>query len=114
MTTTIQRYMDLPKFISLLQTNSLYLAKMSIFEDALEGGLTATDYLKTSNDLARLDLAINGLRPVANEAEHTRTHRLENLLVHSQPLPQLSHQLIWRTLKAQILKFKAMCREYKH
>lgn len=78
MTTTIQRYMDLPKFISLLQTNSLYLAKMSIFEDALEGGLTATDYLKTSNDLARLDLAINGLRPVANEAEHTRTHRLEN------------------------------------
>ena len=41
--TVIQRYMNLSKFIYLLQNSTLFLPKMSIFDDQLDGGLTAID-----------------------------------------------------------------------
>lgn len=79
MSAIIQRYMDLPKFVSLIQTRSLYLAKMSAFEDALEGGLTVRDFFKVSNAPAILDLALNGAWPAANETADQRVARLEGL-----------------------------------
>jgi hypothetical protein len=66
-TSTLQRYMNLPKFVYLLQESALFLPKMSVFEDHLEGGLTARDYFSHSNDAARIDIGINALWPVANE-----------------------------------------------
>lgn len=74
----IQRYMDLPKFVSLVQTRSLYLAKMAAFEDALEGGLTVDDFFKTSNAPAHIDLAINDIWPRAAETADERASRLES------------------------------------
>lgn len=55
----IQRYMNLSKFLYLLQNSTLFLPKMSIFDDHLEGGLTASDYLKNANDAPAFDIAIN-------------------------------------------------------
>lgn len=75
---TIQRYMNLPKFMYLLQENSLFLPKMSIFGDQLEGGLTARDYLKTSNEASELDIGINGFFPVVGETPESREERLNN------------------------------------
>lgn len=75
----IQRYMDLPKFVSLVQTRSLYLAKMSAFEDALEGGLTVDDFFRTSSAPALIDLAINDIWPMAAEPADERASRLESL-----------------------------------
>ncbi|WP_298941554.1 DUF2971 domain-containing protein [uncultured Psychromonas sp.] len=54
----LQRYMDLSKFMYLLQKSSLFLPKMSLFDDHLEGGLTAIDYLSSSNDFAHLDIGM--------------------------------------------------------
>lgn len=73
----LQRYMNLPKFMYLLQESALFLPKMSIFEDHLEGGLTAKDYLATSNDAAIFDVAINGFWPASNETADARMRRLE-------------------------------------
>ena len=55
--------MDLPRFLGLVQTRSLYLSKMSAFEDALEGGLTVDDFFKTSNAPALIDLAMTDIWP---------------------------------------------------
>ncbi|MDO6825608.1 hypothetical protein [Marinobacter sp. 1_MG-2023] len=74
----IQRYMDLPKFVGLVQTRSLYFAKMSAFEDALEGGLTVDDFFKTSNAPAHIDLAINDIWPRAAETADERASRLKS------------------------------------
>ncbi|KAA0010761.1 hypothetical protein F0A17_16220 [Billgrantia pellis] len=79
MAAIIQRYMDLPKFVNLIQTNSLYFSKMSAFEDALEGGLTVSDFFKTSNMISILDIAVNGALPPANEDAVARVARLEGL-----------------------------------
>jgi hypothetical protein len=73
----LQRYMDLPKFMYLLQREALFLPKMSVFDDQLEGGLTAKDYLSTSNDAAIIDNAMNGLWPSASETVDERSIRLE-------------------------------------
>lgn len=62
----LQRYLDLPKFLSLLQSNSLFLSKMSKFDDQLEGGITANDYLTTIDDAPILDLALNGRKRSTN------------------------------------------------
>ncbi len=51
---------------------------MSIFDDQLEGGLTANDYLKKSNDADILDLSLNGFLPVSNETLKEREERLKN------------------------------------
>lgn len=59
--------MNLPKFIYLLQESALFLPKMSVFEDHLEGGLTARDYFTYSNDAARIDIGMNALWPLADE-----------------------------------------------
>lgn len=71
----IQRYMNLSKFLCLLQNNSLFLPKMSVFDDHLEGGLTATDYLEASNDIAIVDLTIDWL-PVYGETTEQRKERI--------------------------------------
>jgi hypothetical protein len=73
----LQRYMDLPKFMYLLQNSSLFLPKMSIFDDHLEGGLTAKNYLSSSNDGAILDVALNCFAPATNETSEERSKRLE-------------------------------------
>jgi hypothetical protein len=57
--TVIQRYLDLPKFLSMLQTRSIFMSKVSKFEDQLEGGLTAKDFLKTDLNSSILDMALN-------------------------------------------------------
>jgi len=72
----LQRYMDLPKFVSLLQSKSIYLAKMAAFDDALEGGLTVGDFFKVSNSAAIIDVALNCLWPVHNESQEERGLRL--------------------------------------
>ena len=59
----IQRYMDLPKFLHLLETSKLFLSKISAFDDNLEGGLTRLDALLISGVAERLDFAINRLWP---------------------------------------------------
>ena len=74
----IQRYMNLPKFMYLLQENSLFLPKMSIFEDKLEGGLTARSYLETSNDAKIFDLAMNYDSPAVGGESALRKVRLNN------------------------------------
>ena len=73
----LQRDMDLPKFMYLLQRKVLFLPKMSVFDDQLEGGLTAKDYLSTSNDAAIFDNAINGFWSPASETVDERLIRLE-------------------------------------
>jgi hypothetical protein len=73
----LQRYMDLPKFMYLLQREALFLPKMSVFDDQLEGGLTAKNYLSTSNGAAIIDNAMNGLWPSASETVDERSIRLE-------------------------------------
>ncbi|HIP01875.1 MAG TPA: hypothetical protein EYN44_20065 [Marinobacter salarius] len=77
MSVVIQRYMDLTKFVNLIQTRSLYLAKMSAFEDALEGGLTVDGFFETSNAAAIIDLALNGHWPAVSESATERANRLE-------------------------------------
>lgn len=72
----LQRYMDLPKFVSLIQAKSIYLAKMAAFDDALEGGLTVADFFKVSNAPATIDIALNGFWPVCNEPSDERDLRL--------------------------------------
>ncbi|WJV61897.1 DUF2971 domain-containing protein [Pectobacteriaceae bacterium C52] len=74
--TILQRYMDLPKFVSLMQTKSIYLAKMAAFEDALEGGLTVADFFKMSNVPATIDIAVNGCWPKCHESSDERKLRL--------------------------------------
>ena len=72
MSTIIQRYIDLTKFESLIQTSSLYLSKMSAFGDHLEGGLTARNFFSTSNAASIIDLALNGSWPTASKTEAER------------------------------------------
>lgn len=69
--------MDLPKFMCLLQRKALFLPKMSVFDDHLEGGLTAKDYLSTSNNTAIFDNAINGFWSPTSETVNERSIRLE-------------------------------------
>ena len=57
--TTLYRYMDLTKFISLLHSQSIYLSKMTSFDDLLEGSLSAQSYISNSNDACILDVACN-------------------------------------------------------
>lgn len=78
--------MSLPKFMYLLQESALFLPKMSIFEDHLEGGLTARDYLSTSNDASILDAALNGFWPAVNESAEDRTKRIKQAAFIEQEL----------------------------
>ena len=72
----IQRYMDFSKFESLLQTKSLFLAKMASFDDKLEGGITASDFFAASNALRILDVAINHTMPGVDDSANNRNQKL--------------------------------------
>lgn len=64
--------MDLPKFVNLIQTNSLYLSKMSIFDDKLEGGLTVDDFFIKSNVPRYFDVLMNLVWPTADSNAEKR------------------------------------------
>lgn len=109
----IQRYMDFSKFLSLIQTNSLYLAKMSLFHDALEGGLTFSDYFKTSNVPAHFDLGLNGFWPVANESYDERACRLAEMdSVHKGIVERQFSTPFGDYLCDEAEKLFPMCREW--
>ena len=97
----------------LLQESALFLPKMSIFEDHLEGGLTAKDYLSTSNDAAILDVAINGLWPATDEAIENRTKRLEQAESIQQKLRLRTFETPFGSYKCDdIEKIFSRCREW--
>lgn len=59
----IQRYMDLPKFLQLLESSQIFLSKISSFDDKLEGGLTHLDAFLLSGVAERLDFMVNRALP---------------------------------------------------
>lgn len=76
----IQRYMDLPKFLHLLETSQLFLSKISGFDDELEGGLTRLDALLIGGAAELLDFAVNRLFPgIRNMSpEESAAYKAEN------------------------------------
>lgn len=59
----IQRYMDLSKFLHLLETSKMFLSKISSFDDKLEGGLTRLDSYILSGAMDFLDFMVNRSLP---------------------------------------------------
>lgn len=51
---TIHKYMDYPKFLSLITTNSLYFARPEEFEDPLDS--LFPEYTGIKNDMNRIDI----------------------------------------------------------
>ena len=109
----LQRYMNLPKFMYLLQENALYLPKMSIFEDHLEGGLTAKEYLLTSNETAILDTALNLLLPTVDNSIENHKKRLEQAKAIHQKLEERTFKTPFGAYKCDdIEKIFSQCREW--
>ncbi len=57
----IQRYMDLSKFIDLLENKKLFMSRMDYFEDKLEGGLTTLNDFLYSGAAEALDNLVNNV-----------------------------------------------------
>ncbi|MCU9048017.1 hypothetical protein OE470_06930 [Pseudomonas aeruginosa] len=68
----LQKYMDLTKFLYLVQNNKLFLSKMSGFDDRLEGGLTAINFLEATPDAAIFDMAMRRLGATGGAVELER------------------------------------------
>lgn len=76
--TTLQRYMPMWKFESMLKSQALWVPNISEgFDDKLEGGLTLDDYLALTNEASLLDAAINCSWPGAEESREERRIRLK-------------------------------------
>lgn len=61
--TELQRYMDLAKFLHILESKKLFLSKVSNFDDQLEGGVTPTFTLLKNGTAEKLDHVMNNLWP---------------------------------------------------
>lgn len=110
--TVIQRYMNLSKFIYLLQNSTLFLPKMSIFDDQLEGGLTAIDYLGNSDELDIFELAMASL-PVCGESAEKRETRLNsNKLVQQEIDNKKFITPFGEYLKSDVQTIFPKCREH--
>lgn len=110
--TVLQRYMNLSKFIYLLQNSTLFLPKMSIFDDQLEGGLTAIDYLGNSNEPDIFELAMASL-PVYGESAEKREKRLNsNKFVQQEIGNKKIITPFGEYLKSDVQSIFPKCREY--
>ncbi|MCP1599906.1 hypothetical protein J2S82_001863 [Aeromonas caviae] len=110
--TVLQRYMNLSKFIYLLQNSTLFLPKMSIFDDQLEGGLTAIDYLGNSNEPDIFELAMASL-PVYGESAEKREKRLNsNNFVQQEIDNKKIITPFGEYLKSDVQSIFPKCREY--
>ncbi|WP_201615648.1 DUF2971 domain-containing protein [Psychrobacter urativorans] len=63
--TKIQRYMDLSKFIHVLENKQLFMCRMDYFEDKLEGGLTALNDFVYSGAAEALSHLVNNSLPMS-------------------------------------------------
>lgn len=59
----LHRYMDLAKFLHILESEKLFLSRVSKFEDKLEGGVTPTFALLKNGMAETLDHVINNVWP---------------------------------------------------
>lgn len=97
----------------LLQESALFLPKMSIFEDHLEGGLTARDYLSNSNDAPIFDIALNGVFPVSGESVEDRISRLEQAEFSQKKLLHRTFDTPFGSYKCdEIENIFSRCREW--
>ncbi|WP_028293171.1 DUF2971 domain-containing protein [Oceanobacter kriegii] len=69
MSEIIRRYMSFDKFASLMLGGNLFLPKMTLFSDDLEGGLPAHYFISMSNDAPIIDLAVNGAMGPIGESQ---------------------------------------------
>lgn len=105
--------MDMPKFLSLLQSQSIYLSKMSCFKDHLEGGLTAADYLKVTIDAPLFDLAMNGFWPLSEPDKDNRDERLtQNEKVLDDINSSKFDSIFGPQLKTEAVEFFECAREW--
>lgn len=82
----IQRYMDLPKFLHLLENSKLFLSKISNFDDQLEGGLTQLDAFFISGAAELLDFVVKRSFPSFNKMspEESARHQAENIRIKKE------------------------------
>ena len=86
---------------------------MSLFDDHLEGGLTANDYLDKTNELAIIDLAINGYWPSNQETDEERNKRLEDAELKHRKLREESFDTPFGFFpKEDVRKIFPTCREW--
>lgn len=86
---------------------------MSLFDDHLEGGLTANDYLDKTNELAIIDLAINGYWPSNQETDEERNKRLEDAELKHRKLREESFDTPFGCFpKEDVRKIFPTCREW--
>lgn len=86
---------------------------MSVFDDHLEGGLTANDYLDKTNELAIFDLAINGYLPIDKETTEERKKRLAHVeLKHQELRAEKFVTPFGSFLKDDVRKIFPICREW--
>ncbi|MEC6816486.1 hypothetical protein VXS05_15750 [Photobacterium toruni] len=108
----IQRYMSLDKFLFIIEKHSLFLTKMSKFDDQLEGSLTALDYLDKSNEAGIFDNAINNCFSVYGETPTEREKRLRNSELVTKTLNEATFDTPFgRFSKNETPKIFAKCRE---
>lgn len=109
----LQRYMNLPKFMYLLQEKALFLPKMSKFSDHLEGGLTARDYFARSNEAAIIDLALNALFPTGQKPDSDRQRQLSRAEALQKTLMDRTFETPFGSYNCEeIEKLFVRCREW--
>ena len=63
--TKIQRYMDLSKFLHMLESKKLFMCRIDNFEDKLEGGLTTINDFFYSGAAEALSNLVNNSLPLS-------------------------------------------------
>ena len=71
----VRRYLTPLKFEYLIKNKSLYMASYSGFSDQLEGGITAADYIRNSNEPDLLSAAADILGHIGDRDGHDERRR---------------------------------------
>lgn len=71
----VRRYLTPRKFEYLIKNKSLYMASYSGFSDQLEGGITAADYIRNSNEPDLLSAAVDNLGHISDRDEYDERRR---------------------------------------
>lgn len=75
--TKIQRYIDLSKFIHMLENKQLFMCRMDYFEDKLEGGLTTLNDFLYSGAAEALSNLVNNILPISLGEESNSSEAIE-------------------------------------
>ena len=111
--TQLQRYIDFSKFVDLLDTQTIFLSRVSYFEDQLEGGLTPT-FIMLSNGMTNSLSQIVNIMPLAKPTPEEKAEQQDKKETLQTEYETITYNTAFGKFTHSEVEYEKVFKQHRH